>query len=477
MTNQSTHSNALSNIRPLTRPLLKAASSLTFTCVLFSLSILLIFFGTLAQKHYGINTIVNEVFRSYFAWIDLKIFFPESYDISGRFPFPGGWTIGLGLVINILSAHISTFKITAKGLRRNAGLIFMVLGFIVMGMVIAGVFAPEVAATKDAAFWRVLFRLSRGATVAVIIFIACQLLFKKRAGIVLLHGGIIMLLLSEVITGLWQVEAKMRIEEGQSVNYVSHQASMEIAVIDRSHTHHDQVTTFSQKKLLKPTPHLISSAQLPFDIEIITYFKNTQINPVATLGDTPNLATAGDGLRFVAIQTPQVTGVQADRKADAPAAYVRIIERASGENLGVYLLSIHFDFKIWPQRIQVNNQTFELYLRHKRTYKPYSIKLIDFKHDRYIGTSTPKNFSSEIQLTDPTQNVDRRVKIWMNNPLRYAGETFYQSSFVGDNITILQVVRNGGWMLPYIALMIVGIGLIVHFSNNLIDFLRKKAAP
>jgi cytochrome c biogenesis protein ResB len=40
-----------------------------------------------------------------------------------------------------------------------------------------------------------------------------------------------------------------------------------------------------------------------------------------------------------------------------------------------------------------------------------------------------KNYSSELRLVDSTRGVDRNVKIWMNNPLRYAGETFYQQSF------------------------------------------------
>ena len=45
----------------------------------------------------------------------------------------------------------------------------------------------------------------------------------------------------------------------------------------------------------------------------------------------------------------------------------------------------------------------------------------------------------------------------MNQPLRYAGETFYQASFANDDRTsILQVVRNPGWLLPYIACAMVG---------------------
>ncbi|MEZ5951367.1 MAG: cytochrome c biogenesis protein ResB [Planctomycetaceae bacterium] len=46
-----------------------------------------------------------------------------------------------------------------------------------------------------------------------------------------------------------------------------------------------------------------------------------------------------------------------------------------------------------------------------------------------MGTNTPMNYSSEIRLVDETRKEDRRVKIWMNNPLRYAGETFYQSGY------------------------------------------------
>ena len=41
-----------------------------------------------------------------------------------------------------------------------------------------------------------------------------------------------------------------------------------------------------------------------------------------------------------------------------------------------------------------------LQLRFTRTYKPYRIELIDFKHERYVGTNTPKNFSSLVRLVD-----------------------------------------------------------------------------
>jgi hypothetical protein len=63
----------------------------------------------------------------------------------------------------------------------------------------------------------------------------------------------------------------------------------------------------------------------------------------------------------------------------------------------------------------------------------------------------------------------------MNNPLRYGGETYYQASFDPDNEgTILQVVRNPGWLTPYFACVLVAAGLVVQFSMHLFGFAASR---
>src|SRR5262249_8629823 len=79
------------------------------------------------------------------------------------------------------------------------------------------------------------------------------------------------------------------------------------------------------------------------------------------------------------------------------------------------------------------------------------------------------------------RQVDREVHIWMNNPLRFAGETFYQSSYdrdprTGIEVTGLQVVSNTGWMIPYVSCMIVGVGMLFQFSVTLLRFLNRRDA-
>lgn len=110
--------------------------------------------------------------------------------------------------------------------------------------------------------------------------------------------------------------------------------------------------------------------------------------------------------------------------------------------------------------------------------------LYDVNGDNYLGTKIPRNFSSKIQLVDRDRGVDRRAEIKMNAPLRYGGETFYQSGFndgegglVPTHIkrTTLQVVTNFGWMIPYVACMIVITGMLAQFLITLGRFLKRRA--
>jgi hypothetical protein len=131
-----------------------------------------------------------------------------------------------------------------------------------------------------------------------------------------------------------------------------------------------------------------------------------------------------------------------------------------------------------PQKFQVAGHTYEMALRPKRYPKPYSITLLEFKHDVYPGTDVPSNFSSKIHLHDPTRGEDRDVLIRMNTPLRYAGETFYQASFEeGDMVSILQVVRNPAAITPYVACILVATGLVTQFLMHLIGFIRRRMPP
>src|SRR5206468_1306191 len=123
-----------------------------------------------------------------------------------------------------------------------------------------------------------------------------------------------------------------------------------------------------------------------------------------------------------------------------------------GNEIGTNLFSVLLD----GQEVKVGDKSYDVSLRFKRTYKPYRLELLEFRFDRYPGTETPRNYSSKVRLIDPERKEDREVLIRMNEPLRHRGETFYQSSFdaTTEKTTILQVVNNPSWLLPYYSCVI-----------------------
>jgi hypothetical protein len=395
---------------PMVRAL-EALASLRLTVVLFVLSLLLVFFGTLAQIDSGIWTIVRDYFRSFYVWIPLQlmvkfgqVFFglPATLTIKGAIPFPGGWTIGTLLLVNLLAAHLVRFKLS----------------------------------------W-------------------------KRSGILLLHAGLILMMVGELITGLYAIEGNMVIETGETTNIVFHNRVAELAVIDPSDEKTDKVTVVPGAMLSKEGT--IEHDDLPFSLHVVKWLTNSRLaKPTA---DSENLATTGFGKDRVAIGLSEVAGVDTKQTVETPSCYIELKDRA-GKSLGVYL----FSTRLREQVIKVAGKPYEVALRFGQTHKPYSLELLEFRFDRYTGTDTARNFSSRVRLRDEEVGEDREVTIRMNDPLRHRGETFYQADWNKDTErgTVLQVVRNPAWQLPYWSCGIVSLGMLIHFGLALTNFLRRR---
>jgi hypothetical protein len=190
-----------------------------------------------------------------------------------------------------------------------------------------------------------------------------------------------------------------------------------------------------------------------------------------------NLATKGFGLDTVAVEQLPGRGVDAEQKRDMPSAYVTFKDKKTGASLGSYLMS---SWQV-PQEVDIDGTTYQIALRFKRSYRPFTFHLIELRHENYKGTSLAKRYASLVRVTDPSRGEDREVLIHMNHPFYYEGESFYQSSVnstrEGAEFTGLQVVKNPGWVLPYIACTLVSLGMAIHFLLHLLDFFHRKVMP
>jgi hypothetical protein len=291
----------------------------------------------------------------------------------------------------------------------------------------------------------------------------------RKFGIHLIHAGLIIMLAGGLFTDLFAVESHMRLTQGDTRNYSEDPRRMELAVIDTSNPEFDQVTAIPEVVLRRGGS--IEHKSLPFRLVVRHFYQNSRLHMVNESGVTLQpIANQGPGAQVVVESVPRATGVN-DR--DLVSAAVEIIP-AKSASLGTWLVS---DALGAPQTFSCDGRTWQLVMRPARYYKPYSVTLQKFTHERYAGTEIPKNFASKVTLIDPERSVNRNVLVYMNHPLRYRGETYYQAGFEKDDRTsILQVVRNPSFIAPYIACIIVAAGLLVQFGYHLVGFSRRRRA-
>jgi len=290
----------------------------------------------------------------------------------------------------------------------------------------------------------------------------------RKFGIHLTHAGLIIMLAGGLFTDLFAVESHMRLTNGDTKNYSEDPRKMELAVVDTSNPEYDQVTAIPEAVLRRAGS--IEHKSLPFRIAVRHYYQNSRLK-MASEGDSSlkPIANKGPGAQVIVESVPRSTGVN-DR--DVVSAAVEIF--AAEGSLGTWLVS---DALGAPQTFSAGGHTWQLVMRPARYYKPYSVTLQKFTHEKYAGTDIPKNFASTVTLIDPDRSVNRNVLIYMNHPLRYRGDTYYQAGFERDDrTTILQVVRNPSFLAPYVACIVVAAGLLVQFGYHLFGFARRQRA-
>jgi len=410
-------------------------TGLKLTVICLAAGFVLVFIGTLAQVNVGLYDVQTEYFRQYILvrpLSDLHASWPEF-----KYIFPGGYLIGWVLFVNLVAAHFKRFKLT----------------------------------------W-------------------------QKSGIFLTHIGIIMLLLGQFMTEMFQVEGSMRIEEGGSKNYSNSHLDNELVLIEKGEKE-DIIHSIPEGMVANKSE--IALPETSFTISVKKYFKNTdpellfyarmqEEDGSMSFEDLQKLvrdtmsAPNGIGRRLTVVKKAP-TAKMDDR--NIPAALIEI--KAGGESKGEWLVTnwaaddamAAFAHRVSgnryanldaPQTFEHDGKTYEIAMRSVRQYKPYTIELVDFAHDKYQGTEIAKNFSSTVHLTNHETGEERKnILIKMNEPLRYGGETYYQSSFEpGDRVTILQVVRNPADWVPYVSCTIVGVGLTVQFLLSLGRFGKRR---
>lgn len=287
----------------------------------------------------------------------------------------------------------------------------------------------------------------------------------KKAGILLLHSGLILLLIGQLFADIFiDLESQMQLNQGQRKNFSESLYHDELAITDTSGHDSDQVISVPDSQLSKGKRIALPVHSL--EVAVNEFYPNAAlVSPSQLPGATYPHLQIGPMANAV-----QMKPTYKENDRNWPAATVSLLQ--SGTLIGTWSLAAGFPH---PIGFQVGGKPYQIVLRPKRFYKPFAIQLLQFRHDRYAGTEIAKDFSSRIRLTDPSQHEDRESLIFMNNPLRYRGYTFFQAGFgSNDATTVLQVAQNPSWLVPYISCALIVLGLLLQFGMHLVGFVRHR---
>ncbi|MBT8038365.1 MAG: cytochrome c biogenesis protein ResB [Verrucomicrobiae bacterium] len=304
--------------------------------------------------------------------------------------------------------------------------------------------------------WPIWLPAGRFTMALILINLSSKLLVAtkwkiKNIGINITHIGVFLLMIGAVITAYTTTEGNMSIREGEESSVFLNSHEVEIAVTNTSHPDYDDTTAFTQGFFHHG--QTFSDESVPFSFKVLKEYKNCR--PVNRSNSETSENYQG---RAANIELEELPADPKDR--NLRGIEVEISGLNEGQN-GIYIFIAHPEWT--PAKLTAGNaQTYNVSLRQRHHELPFSIHLKDFEKLNHAGTMMARAYSSKVKVTQDESTED--IKIYMNHPLRRNGYTLYQASFDqrGVETTILQVVYNKGQLMPYISVVVIFIGLLVH---------------
>lgn len=289
-----------------------------------------------------------------------------------------------------------------------------------------------------------------------------------QLGVLIAHVGILVLIIGGFVTFRYSLNGHMTLYEQESSNeFVSHH-EWEIAITEA-------VKQGEAKQLIIPGDQFTSlsshdtisfhSEALPFTVSLSAFEPNCVVRPVDPSASAGRKGVDGHVLRPIPLE-PQdernMAGIYATiERPDAVSQ--AILWGASG-----------------PVSVNADGASWNVELRKRRWQLPFTITLDKFTRELHPRTNMPRVFMSEVTKTE--NGTSQKIKIAMNEPLRYKRYTFFQASWgpegagPGDRLfSSFAVVRNRADQFPLYACIIITFGLTLHFVTRLIRYLRAES--
>ncbi len=291
----------------------------------------------------------------------------------------------------------------------------------------------------------------------------------NRAGLIIAHFGVLVMLVSSGITFHYSDRGHMRLYPAQQSDEFSSYNEWNIEIGKPAAGAELHLIPDAQFTDLGPgqTREFVSK-ELPFDVKVSGY----------TLNGVP----IREGVQIPGATAPVVDGFRlhtlpAEKEAEVniPGVYISIKDKASGETTEGVLWGLDRE----PLTVKSGDVYYTIGLDRKRFQVPFTVYLDEFKAEFHPGTSMASAYESHI--TKKEKGQEEKIHIYMNHPLRHHGLTFFQASYgppnarPGDTMyTVFEVVRNPADQGPLVACIIVGVGLLIYFVQKLLGYMKAE---
>ena len=506
-------------------------ADIRLTVVLLGMSILLVFFGTLDQTNIGIKGSLRKYFEENSTWInEIENQTEKKYHVA-LWQYPEEWPLGATMVLALkkddpnagkskldlqalrksnytfVGYNDNTFYEQARKVYRKAGLDGPDLKFGSLAAIKAAIAAGDESGYRAAVLPATSLRndedLSKASIKGVpsmnLRFIRIPLLggyilgpllfinllaahfvrFKltwRKTGVFIIHVGLILMLVSELVTDITDRESLMVIEEGEAATYSTDFDKNELVILDRSRPKVDTVLSVPVEWINTEGRLDVSEVDPNFPFTIVTelYYPNTKFEV-----KEPGEEMKGHPIQ-IADRTIEVLAQKDDPNADPQKpnfVSAKVSLRSGDKTYGPFFLSNKFerlkDFN--KHTFDHEGREFAIAIQRTRYNYDFKVRLDDFRFLRYPGTNKAKDFTSDVTLRK-ADGTEEEKRIFMNHPLIHEGSTFFQSGWNEETEkgTRLQVVQNPGKFLPYWGVAVVGFGLAVQFGMHLFGFTKRR---
>jgi hypothetical protein len=321
-----------------------------------------------------------------------------------------------------------------------------------------GLFAAQHKYFSSFIVWFGLIPFPGGAALILVFFVNLLmkfLLFSEwawhKAGIILTHFGVLLLIVGGFFTALTEREGSLVIGLNDTASVAEDYHQRELRILEGD----NPVVIIPHQKL--EAGLRVFDPALPFTLEINTYCFNCDITRRPE-SDQEGWTSPGKFMQLT----------DAKPRPDNEANLTGIEFTIDGSKY------VTFDKFPKPPVIEMGDKLYTIVMGRTEQPLPFSVTLTKFEQELYPGTNMARAYRSDVVIRDGDQSWP--ASITMNEPLRYKGYTLYQSSFdlSGEKpFTVLNVVRNTGRLFPYISSLIMTLGLLLHIAIRL----RRKGLP